>query len=100
MMADAVDCVLKARELGYTAYLPDIHAKLASFCLQTGSINDATRHYESALALDSHHTASLVGLGTIELQRAGGSPVLSNGYLTQALQIDATSHSAWYEMGL
>ena len=62
--------------------------------------DEAIRHYESALAVDSYHTESLIGLGTIENRRPGGSLVLAYGYLTTALQIDKTSHKAGYELGL
>ena len=60
----------------------------------------AVSHYESALALESQHTGALIGLARIENQRQGGNLVLAYGYLMSALQVDATAHHAWYEMGL
>lgn len=100
LLGDAIEYALQARELGALAYLPDINARLGLYCWQLGRSGEAVRHYEAALAIDSNHVPSLIGLGTIENQRAGGSVVLAYGYLTSALQIDATSHHAWYEMGL
>lgn len=95
LLTDAFDCVYKARAIASPAYLPDIHAtvwlhrisapacllqfadvklidanmsaaQLGAFCVQSGNSSDAVRHYESALALDSHHVTSLVGLASLE----------------------------------
>jgi tetratricopeptide (TPR) repeat protein len=99
LLHDAFDCVYFAREIAPTHLLPDIHAALASLSVQSRVINAAVRHYESALVLNSHHCASLIGLAQIENRRTGGNLVLAYGYLMSALQVDATSHSAWFEMG-
>jgi tetratricopeptide (TPR) repeat protein len=99
-LSDAVDAVQYAREISPTTLLPDIHAALASLASQGGSASLAVRHYESALVLDAAHTGALLGLARIETQRVGGNLVLAYGYLVSALQIDATSHHAWYEMGV
>lgn len=100
MIMDAFDCVYKARQLAPASLMPDIHAQLASLCTRLNHTSLALRHYESALALDANHVPSLVGLGILENRRDGGNLVLAYGYLTSALQVDATCHDAWYEMGL
>jgi len=100
MMSDAFDCVYKAREFASNVWLPDIHAQLAWLCVHSDNVSDAIRHYESALAIDSNHIPSLIGLASIQHQLENGNLVLAYGYLTSALQSDATSHEAWYEMGL
>jgi tetratricopeptide (TPR) repeat protein len=100
LLSDAFDCVYKARELSGGAYLPDIHSTLGRFCLQSGRLVEAARHFESALAVDAHHVDSLVGLATVESRRESGSLVLAYGYLTNALQVDGASHEAWAALGL
>lgn len=99
---DAFDAVHFAREIAPTQFLPTIHASLASLAAQAGSSALAVRHFESALVLDAHHTGALVGLAQIETSRigSGGNLVLAYGYLMSALQVDATDHAAWYEMGV
>ena len=102
LLADAYDCVHKCRAIAPSSLLPTIHAQLASLSLLSNSPSTALHHFESALALDSTHTTSLVGLASLYSQPPPpltANLVLSYGYLTQALQIDATDHRAWYEMG-
>ena len=102
LLSDAYDCVHKCRAIAPSSLLPTIHAQLASLSLLSNSPSTALHHFESALALDSTHTTSLVGLASLYSQPPPpltANLVLSYGYLTQALQIDATDHRAWYEMG-
>ena len=102
LLNDAYDCVHKCRAIAPSSLLPTIHAQLASLSLLSNSPSTALHHFESALALDSTHTPSLVGLASLYSQPPPpltANLVLSYGYLTQALQIDATDHRAWYEMG-
>ena len=101
LLADAFDAVFLARELAPTSLLADVHASLAALHVQSGRPSQSVRHFESALVLESNHTVSLIGLARIENQRGvAGNRVLAYGYLMSALQVDATSHHAWYEMGL
>jgi tetratricopeptide (TPR) repeat protein len=100
LVSDAYDCVYKAQDIADSSYMPDIQAKLAKFCWRQQRVTEAITHYESALALDSNHVESLIGLAEIENKRPDGSLVLAHGYLASAIQIDATSHEAWYELGL
>jgi tetratricopeptide (TPR) repeat protein len=67
--------------------------------LQIDRTDDAIRHYESALAIDSNHLTSLVGLAASE-QQLHNNLVLAYGYLNSALTVDGTSHNAWFEMGM
>ena len=102
LLTDAYDCVHKCRAIAPSSLLPTIHAQLASLSLLSNAPSTALHHFESALALDSTHTPSLVGLASLYSQPPPpltANLVLSYGYLTQALQIDATDHRAWYEMG-
>ena len=103
LLADAYDCVYKCRGLAPASLLPSIHAHLAALALLSSSPASALHHFESALALESTHTPSLIGLASLFSSPhppLTPNPVLSYGYLTQALQIDATDHRAWHEMGM
>ena len=103
LLTDAYDCVQRCRQLAPSSLLPSIHSHLASLALLSASPSAAMHHFESALALDSAHTPSLIGLASLFSAAPPpltANPVLSYGYLTQALQIDATDHRAWHEMGM
>ena len=103
LLQDAYDCVHKCRSLAPASLLPSIHSHLAVLALLSSSPASALHHFESALALDSTHTPSLIGLASLFSSPhplLTPNPVLSYGYLTQALQIDATDHRAWHEMGM
>ena len=103
LLGDAYECVYKCRTLAPASLLPSIHSHLAALALLSASPGSALHHFESALALDSTHTPSLIGLASLFSSPhppLTPNPVLSYGYLTQALQIDATDHRAWHEMGM
>ena len=103
LLGDAYECVYKCRAIAPASLLPSIHSHLAALALLSSSPGSALHHFESALALDSTHTPSLIGLASLFSSPhppLTPNPVLSYGYLTQALQIDATDHRAWHEMGM
>ena len=103
LLVDAYDCVYRCRSLAPASLLPSIHSHLAALALLSASPASSLHHFESALALDSTHTPSLIGLASLFSSPhppLTPNPVLSYGYLTQALQIDATDHRAWHEMGM
>jgi tetratricopeptide (TPR) repeat protein len=99
-LLDAFDALSLARSLASPLLQPDVHCAFAKVAEKGGATAQAARHYESALVLDAHHTSSLLGLARLERAKKGGNLVLAYGYLMSALQVDATNHEAWYEMGL
>lgn len=59
----AFTCLNFARDLGSSAWLPDIYCNLAMICEATDDLDSAQIHYENALAFDATHTRSLVRMG-------------------------------------
>jgi tetratricopeptide (TPR) repeat protein len=98
LLTCAFSCLDLARDLGSSAWLPDIYSQLAAICEAQDDLNSAQLHYENALAFDPMHTKSLIRMGRIE--RKLGRYVLAHDYLTSALRIDSTVHEAWFQLGL
>eukprot|EP00808_Paulinella_micropora_P027637 g77499.t1 len=82
-----------------TACIKTPSSTMSLLSTRNGVYQDAFKHYETALSLDSHDVEALVGLARL-IMETGSDPVLAHEHLVTALSADATSHEAWYLMGL
>lgn len=92
LLSDAFNCVFLAQSVGSSAYLADVHAQLGLLCVRAGDLSDAVRHFESALAVDSRHITSLVGMAIME-SGVGFNHNSASSYFTFAFRLLLNPHS-------
>jgi hypothetical protein len=90
-------------------WLPDVLAAQAALLGVAGKKNENNNNsnaaavaklYQTSLALQPTHVASLIG-SAMHNRRLGVSRLIhAHAQLTAALQVDATQHVAWYELGM
>lgn len=65
-----------------------------------GQVSEASAAYCNGLAVDPDHVPCKVSLGAL-LRRSGGDSLASaRSVLTDALLLDSTNHTAWYNQGM
>uniref|UniRef100_A0A1D1XL24 Tetratricopeptide repeat protein 7B n=1 Tax=Anthurium amnicola TaxID=1678845 RepID=A0A1D1XL24_9ARAE len=65
-----------------------------------GLHREAFSAYRNALEIEPTHIPSLVSTATVLRQLGGQSVGIVRSYLTEALQLDRTNPSAWFNLGL
>ncbi|KAJ1398950.1 Tetratricopeptide-like helical domain superfamily [Sesbania bispinosa] len=65
-----------------------------------GLHQEALKSFRKALDIDPNHVASLISTACILRQLGGQSSSLVRSLLTDALRLDRTNPSAWYNLGL
>ncbi|KAI4318088.1 hypothetical protein L6164_025896 [Bauhinia variegata] len=65
-----------------------------------GLHQEALKSFRKALDIDPNHVASLISTACVLMQLGGQSSSIARGLLTDALRLDRTNPSAWYNLGL
>nr|GMD77279.1 protein NPGR2-like [Ipomoea batatas] len=65
-----------------------------------GQYMEALRSFEKALDIEPNHVPSLVSTAIVLRQLGGPSMPVVKSFLTDALRLDRTNASAWYNLGL
>lgn len=65
-----------------------------------GQLHEASASYNSGLAVDSDHVPSKVSLGALLRRNGGDSLPVARSFLTDALRLDPTNCTAWYNLGM
>lgn len=65
-----------------------------------GLRHEALQSFRKALDIDSTHVPSLISVACILTQISGESTTTARCFLRDAVRIDQTNHSAWYNLGL
>lgn len=65
-----------------------------------GQYMEALRSFEKALDIEPNHVPSLVSTAIVLRQLGGQSLPVVKSFLTDALRLDRTNASAWYNLGL
>ncbi|KAI4318094.1 hypothetical protein L6164_025902 [Bauhinia variegata] len=84
-----------------------IHPYSASRFHSTGLLHEARglhqealKSFRKALDIDPNHVASLISTACVLMQLGGQSSFIARSLLTDALRLDRTNPSAWYNLGL
>ncbi|KAI4318067.1 hypothetical protein L6164_025876 [Bauhinia variegata] len=84
-----------------------IHPYSASRFHSTGLLHEARglqqealKSFRKALDIDPNHVASLISTACVLMQLGGQSSSIARSLLTDALRLDRTNSSAWYNLGL
>lgn len=65
-----------------------------------GMQKEALKSFEKALDIDPNHIPSLISTAIILRQLSQQSVAVAKSFLTDALRLDRTNHTAWYNLGL
>lgn len=61
---------------------------------------EALKSFEKALDIDPNHIPSLISTAVIVRQLSEQSVAVAKSFLTDALRLDRSNHTAWYNLGL
>lgn len=95
---DAETCLSKSQAIN-----PHSASRLHSTGLlfeARGLHNEALKYFEGALDIDPNHVPSLISIATILIQLNNQSNPVVKSFLSDALRLDRTNPSAWYNLGL
>lgn len=65
-----------------------------------GLNNEALKYFEAALDIEPDHVPSLISIATVLRQLGDQSLPVVKSFLSDALRLDRTNPSAWYNLGL
>lgn len=65
-----------------------------------GQVHEAAVAYNNALAIDLDHVPSKVSIGSLLRRNGGDSLPVARSFLTDAIHLEPTNHSAWYNLGM
>ncbi|KAG6395235.1 hypothetical protein SASPL_145876 [Salvia splendens] len=65
-----------------------------------GMQKEALKSFEKALDIDPNHIQSLISTAVIVRQLSEQSVAVAKSFLTDALRLDRSNHTAWYNLGL
>lgn len=95
---DAEVCLAKSEAINpYSA--PRWHTT-GSLLEARGLHQEALKSFRKALDIDPNHVPSLISTACVLRQLGGQSSSIVRSFLTDALRLDRTNSSAWYNLGL
>lgn len=62
--------------------------------------NEALKYFEAAMDIDPNHVPSLISIATTLIRLNNQSNPVVKSFLSDALRLDRTNPSAWFNLGL
>uniref|UniRef100_A0A0D6R4J9 Uncharacterized protein n=1 Tax=Araucaria cunninghamii TaxID=56994 RepID=A0A0D6R4J9_ARACU len=95
---EAEICLEKAKTLK-TYSAATYHAQ-GVLCEARNKTQEALASYSNALAVNPDHVPSKVSIGALLWRTGGKSLPVARSFLSDALQLEPTNHTAWYYLGM
>ncbi|XP_057857683.1 protein NPG1 isoform X2 [Cryptomeria japonica] len=95
---DAEICLDKAKSLKISSSAT-FHALGVHFEARS-QMQEALSAYSNALSVDPDHVPSKVSIGALMVRTGGKSLPVARSFLSDALRLEPTNHTAWYYLGM